>query len=335
MNERDIWLDYLRASACMLVVMLHTSAPYLNKINSIPIFSWSVGNYVDSFTRISIPLFFMISGYLFFGDRRPHFRHYLRIILAVLFYSSIAVLYLKFYREISIWPSIKKIILFKPVFYHLWFFYSILAIYILAGFLTTRRIGLRSIIILSTLCFIVLNPRLSHILKFFGISFSGGIHLDGNVIYYTLYATWGAILGRMQIKNGGVVTWLAPFLYVFSSLLIAHATFISSTKAGKYVGTFYSYNGIFVFIGAISVFLFIKENEGKFYLINKPASLIARNSLAIYGVHAFILDFFYRQEYRNYDSPILDIIIVFLVTLLLSLLIATFIKRFDRYGWVS
>ena len=71
--QREIWLDFLRAIACILVVLLHTSAPYLYKIQTIPMRSWHVGNYVDSFTRISVPLFFMISGYLFFGEKRPHF----------------------------------------------------------------------------------------------------------------------------------------------------------------------------------------------------------------------------------------------------------------------
>jgi surface polysaccharide O-acyltransferase-like enzyme len=90
-----------------------------------------------------------------------------------------------------------------------------------------------------------------------------------------------------------------------------------------------------VAIGACSIFVFVKLNAGKMYLIRRFIDLIAKNSLAIYGVHALIIDIFKREQFRNYDTPILDIGFVFLFTSLLSLVIAICIKFFDRYRLVT
>lgn len=334
MSEKISWLDYLRALACMLVVLLHTAAPYLYQMNTISMYSWGVGNVVDSFARVCIPLFLMISGYLFFHDRKPGLRHYIRIILALLFYSGLALLYLKFYRELPVEALIRNI-LFAPVFYHLWYFYAIFAVYVLAGLITVGNTGLRSIIVLFILCFVILNPRLSDITTLFGVTLSSGFQIDGNIIYYALYAAFGAILGRLEIKNSSAVAYLALSCYVGSSLLIALLTFISSSKAGTFVANFYEYNGVLVSIGSISVFLFVKEKEKIFSAIEKPLNVIAGNSLAIYGTHVLVLDYINMSGYRNLESPIVDILLVFSAVFLSSLVVSYFIGKLDKYNWVS
>lgn len=332
MKERYYWLDYVKAIACILVVIVHTAAPYLYGLNQIPLFSWNVANYFDSFCRIAVPLFFMVSGYLFFGDRSPKFRHYSRIIYSLLFYSALALLYLAIYRDVSVGPLLGNIVAW-PVFYHLWFFYEILIVYLLAGFITTRNMSLRSYLILAFFCFILFNPKLSDITNFLGISFSSRAKLDGKIIYYLLYAASGAILGRMEFNNKRVINWLAPLLYLLSSLFIAHATFVLSTDAGKYMEVFYFDNGPLVLIGSISIFLLIKANADKLDVIKKPLQLITNNSLAIYGFHPLFIDLL--SEYRDYENPFLDIGVAFLVIFTASLLCAALIRKLDRKHWVT
>lgn len=61
--KKILWLDYTRAIGCCMVVLLHTASEFILKSTSI--INWEVANIIDSFTRVCVPLFFMISGYLF------------------------------------------------------------------------------------------------------------------------------------------------------------------------------------------------------------------------------------------------------------------------------
>lgn len=318
----------------MLVVLLHTSAAYLYNVFDISSFSWNVGNLIDSFTRICIPLFFMISGYLFFGERGPKAKHFLRLIMILLFYSVVALLYVRFCCGVSTLPLIKNIIS-KPVFFHLWYFYALLPIYIFASFISVRKISFNLAVTLSIICFIVFNPRLSDVANLFNVSYSNMAQIDGNIIYFMLYAVFGAILGRTNAKNRNVVKYSTLVLYFSSALIIAYSTYVLSIEAGELVSRFYDFNGVFVFIGAISIFLFVKEHERMPDFIHKPLVVIGKNSLGIFGFHAIILDFIDRQQYRNFNKPVLDIVIVFLVTMSLSLLTSICIRQLDRNSWVS
>lgn len=335
MINRHVWLDYLRAIAAMLVVLLHTAAPYLYKYNNIDLSSWNVGNYVDSFTRISVPLFFMISGFLFFREKSPKLKHFIRIIAALFFYSALCLLYIKFYRGGSI-SDLAKDILFKPVFYHLWFFYTITLIYLLAIFFTIRQVKLSHALILFFITFVVLNPQLAKLTNFLDYTYVSRLRLDGNLLYFLLYAVFGAILGNtIEIKN--IYRWanIAPIIYVITSLLIGYGTYVLSVDANRFVSTMYSYNGVLVSLGAISVFIFIRAYHEKLSPLSAPLNIISQNSLAIYGVHALILDYIARSGYRNYNNPLADILLVFSVTLILSLVIGVIIKRFDKKNLVT
>jgi surface polysaccharide O-acyltransferase-like enzyme len=53
--------------------------------HAISLLDWDIANLLNSASRVSVPLFFMISGYLFFGERSAQPRHFLRIVLCVAF----------------------------------------------------------------------------------------------------------------------------------------------------------------------------------------------------------------------------------------------------------
>ncbi|MFX4994063.1 acyltransferase family protein, partial [Acinetobacter baumannii] len=73
--------------ACCMVILLHTAAEYVLKSNNT---DWLIANVVDSFTRVCVPLFFMISGYLFFSNKTVKIKNFIKILTALTFYSFIA-----------------------------------------------------------------------------------------------------------------------------------------------------------------------------------------------------------------------------------------------------
>ena len=94
MQPKIYWIDNLRGIACLMVVMIHTTTWYVTNAHSVSPVTWDIANVLNSASRVSVPLFFMISGYLFFGERSAQPRHFLRIGLCLLFYSAIALLYI-------------------------------------------------------------------------------------------------------------------------------------------------------------------------------------------------------------------------------------------------
>ena len=99
MQSKINWIDNLRGIACLMVVMIHTTTWYVTNAHSISPVNWDVANILNSASRVSVPLFFMISGFLFFGERSAQPRHFIRIVSCLLFYSAISLLYMVFLRD--------------------------------------------------------------------------------------------------------------------------------------------------------------------------------------------------------------------------------------------
>lgn len=76
MQPKINWIDNLRGIACLMVVMIHTTTWYITNAHSVSPLNWDIANVLNSASRVSVPLFFMISGYLFFGARCAQPRHF-------------------------------------------------------------------------------------------------------------------------------------------------------------------------------------------------------------------------------------------------------------------
>ncbi len=110
MQPKIYWIDNLRGIACLMVVMIHTTTWYVTNAHSVSPVTWDIANVLNSASRVSVPLFFMISGYLFFGERSAQPRHFLRIGLCLLFYSAIALLYIALFTSINMELALKNLL---------------------------------------------------------------------------------------------------------------------------------------------------------------------------------------------------------------------------------
>lgn len=326
---REIWIDTVRAIACLMVVLLHVAAYYVNNAN-VGSADWTWANAIDSATRSCVPLFFMITGYLFLGSRAPQLRHILRVICAIAVYSLIAV--------VAMWVSSGQLPLsgilslpYQPIFYHLWYLYAILGIYLIASVISLRMssswFSMTSLLILM----FVLNDA--------GISPVGSkISLDGSSIIYLLLAVSGSVLGRLlpslEIAYQAHISRLAFLLFGLFSIAIAVMTHHASVKVGTFVNTYYGYTHPLVIGAALSGFTWLhltSPHKIFAHLLRR----ISENSLAIYGVHAFIL-VFARRAANTVDMPAyLEITIVFFFVISVSYLAARLLRVIDRRSYFT
>ena len=324
------WIDNLRAVACMMVIMIHTTTWYITNSDRVAESAWDSANLLNSASRVCVPLFFMISGYLFFGERSAQPRHFLRIVLCLLFYSVVALGYISVLTPINEKLSLLHL-LQKPVFYHMWFFFAIITIYLFSPLIQVKPTTARYVMVLVLVVAVLANPNTADqtIDRFQWLPIN--LYISGNSIYYLLYALLGRALGTMYTERRGI-SWLAALLFIACVAGIAAGTKNELHINGAFSDLWYLYCGPLVFIGALSLFVLFKN------ALNQPLpvlALISRNSLPIYGFHALIIHFM-RTHYLDHKQwPLLDIALVFTVTLAGSLLLALALRRLDKRHLVS
>lgn len=331
MQPKIYWIDNLRGIACLMVVMIHTTTWYVTNAHSVSPITWDIANILNSASRVSVPLFFMISGYLFFGERSAQLRHFLRIGLCLLFYSTVALLYIALFTSINVELSLKNL-LQKPVFYHLWFFFAIAVIYLVSPLIQVKLVGGKMLLVLMVVIGIIANPNTVP-QKIDGFEWLPiNLYINGDTFYYILYGMLGRAIGMMDTQHKPL-SWMSAALFIAGVFIISRGTLYELRWRGNFADTWYLYCGPMVFICAIALLTLVKNT-----LDTRTVSglgLISRYSLGIYGFHALIIHALRTSGIELKSWPILDIIWIFCATLAASLLLSVLVQRIDKNRLVS
>lgn len=331
MQPKIYWIDNLRGIACLMVVMIHTTTWYVTNAHSVSPIIWDIANILNSASRVSVPLFFMISGYLFFGERSAQPRNFLRIGLCLLFYSAVALLYIALFTSINVEISLKNL-LQKPVFYHLWFFFAIAVIYLVSPLIQVKHVGGKMLLVLMVVIGIIANPNTvpQKIDSFEWLPIN--LYINGDTFYYILYGMLGRAIGMMDTQHKPL-SWMSAALFIAGVFIISRGTLYELQWRGNFADTWYLYCGPIVFICAIALLTLVKNTLDTRTI--SGLGLISRHSLGIYGFHALIIHALRTSGIELKNWPILDIIWIFCATLAASLLLSVLVQRIDKNRLVS
>jgi surface polysaccharide O-acyltransferase-like enzyme len=341
MKERDNNLDALRVLANVLVIILHVSATYvtlnIDYINS----RFVLANLIDSFTRISVPLFVMISGYLTLSNpKNREFKYFYKksyrgIVLPTLIWSFIYVL-LSFvivrYKALSdpfisvrdYLQIILNWLLGKP-YTHLWYMYMMIGMFAFTPLLI--RIKER------------LSENQFESLGFVMLGVGMLVSVVFNLIWFLLFIEYSGyfILGycfKRKIKSDQKGLWI----FIFISIVSAFSVFLFTdfnVREGLFSNKLYFYDNLspFIILGSLSTFIvFLKLRR-----INFDFAYLASHSSTVYFVHAgiFTLVTFLKNYILKMDfSPLWYIplvsLFVYLSSLLFSILLVYFSKKIRK-----
>lgn len=331
MQPKIYWIDNLRGIACLMVVMIHTTSWYVTNAHSVSSLSWDIANVLNSASRVSVPLFFMISGYLFFGERSAQPRHFLRIGMCLLFYSIVALIYIALFTSINVELSLKNL-LQKPVFYHLWFFFAIAVIYLISPLIQVKNVNGKILLVLMVVIGIIANPNTVP-QKIGGVEWLPiNLYINGDAFYYILYGMLGRAIGIMDTQRQSL-SWVSASLFVAGVFIISRGTLYELHWRGNIADTWYLYCGPVVFICAIALLTLVKNTLNVRMI--PGLELISRHSLGIYGFHALIIHALRTNGVELKQWPLLDILWIFNVTLIISLLFSVLLQKIDRRRLVS
>lgn len=151
-NKREIWIDWMRVAACLMVFIVHSTEPFylggegsqiLNETDAF----WA--SFFDSFVRACVPLFVIASSYLLFPlkcSTGEFFRkRAVRILIPFVLWS---VVYAFAWGEPV--ENFKNLLLnFNYAAGHLWFVYMLIGVYMLMPLLSpwAERVGKKELLV--------------------------------------------------------------------------------------------------------------------------------------------------------------------------------------------
>lgn len=327
--QRNYSIDTLRTIATMLVVILHTSANYIinSTVETNILSTFWVSNIIDSFTRISVPLFVLISGMFVLGRRETFQQSYSRAINRILrplifwtiFYVLFNILFIKISGDTLNIKEIFFSVINGSPFYHLWYLYMVIGLYLAIPIINKCIAGINK----KTLWIIAFTLlTLGMINSIYNSYFHNQVFFIFWFINYLGYFLLGYLIKDYEKKFS---IKILSFTYIFSSISIAILSYFTM----KYFGNlyFYGYLTPFVIIGAISIFKLFQQLNIKENFLSK----ISFYTFGIYLIHPallHIIDFLIKKHNINFFSnPLMGIPVKFAITFVFSLILAKAISN--------
>lgn len=283
---RNINLDLLKVLACVGVVLLHTAMGGFKETGS-----WNFSTYLYYLGTYSIPLFFMVNGYLLLGKREITYSYILQKVKWILItVSSWSVIIWLFKRDFTVNP-IKKIIgslIQKGYFFQFWFFGALIIIYIclpvLKKFLNSKRsyLYILSVLLVVGLIFELTNivlqmPIQTYVIQTFRL---------WTWFFYYLLGGFIAQFDKDTIKNR-FKRWMkiiVVLLFLVSPLILfflARTTYHNSFAE-------YFYDLLFVKVVSLGIFLTIFSlalNQDN----NKWIVFLSNQTMGVFIIHTYIM----------------------------------------------
>lgn len=336
MVKRDIGLDYLRILACLMVVCIHVSAES-RLLVSCENFNWSILTFFLAVCRACVPIFFMVSGYLFLSKSKEKvvFSHILlryvsRIIIIYvvwgLFYS--ALVNMGYFHHVAFIDYIKIIIysFIKEPMYHLWYLVALVIIYMFIPILYRLVHDILNHYDYKCICICLVLSII-----FLGIVSKDNHNLSVNsLISYVLYFLLGYYLYMLNTKKGRV--WLLICIFIVSVGIVSYVNIDSAFQSmNNNTSLLFSYNSLFTCLEAICLFkLFIHR---KIINMNKLRFIeISKNTLFVYIFHIFMIMFLNTQFnllYRVSCHPVVGVIVSVSVIFMICEIISYILRKLD------
>ena len=283
---RNINLDLLKVLACVGVVLLHTAMGGFKETGS-----WNFSTYLYYLGTYSIPLFFMVNGYLLLGKREITYSYILQKVKWILItVSSWSVIIWLFKRDFTVNP-IKKIVgslIQKGYFFQFWFFGALIIIYIclpvLKKFLNSKRsyLYILSVLLVVGLIFELTNivlqmPIQTYVIQTFRL---------WTWFFYYLLGGFIAQFDKDIIKNR-FKRWMkiiVVLLFLISPLILF---FLARTTYHNFFAEYF-YDLLFVKVVSLGIFLTILTltlNEKRSECIVS----LSNQTMGVFIIHTYIM----------------------------------------------
>lgn len=331
-NSRIVWVDLTKSLAIFMVITIHSITSLFYEYSSSPFSkNFILSNFINSFCRVAVPLFILLSGVLALKDIMPIEKlwHKIKRLLIPLIFWSILYKYWVLYNigETFNIVAVLNSIFREPAMYHLGFVYYMLGVYLLFPIL--------SLIINEMIkdtkfayYFLILWFVINAVNSYYFLSIVNWMAIS-NFLNYSGYAVLGAYLIRKNIGSKfPIYYWL--ILYLIGSIITFIITWMLNINSVNADETAYCYLSPNVVIAAIGMFLAL-QNVNIPAQYNKLLKCISENCFFIYFIHILVIEKLKVQMLlipilNPIDSPIIGSLILGIAAFIISLLISILIR---------
>lgn len=298
-SENLFYVDFIRALAVTMVVMLHTSAQPMKHFTIITPSEWWISNLVFSFSHQSVPLFIMMSGLLLLSTSKDetigvfYLKRMKKVIIPFVFWG---VTYygwrIVFKSESHTFQEALNIFVKGPIYYHLWFIYMIIGLYLTVPILRVyiKTASQMNIVYFIALWFIIVSlvPIFSSITGM-KVGIRAGF-FTGTIGYFLL----GPLRAKISLSKRHL--WMMAVVAAGATLFTAFGThYLTVLKGGQYSGTFVKFTRPNIIILSVSMYFLLSETRYTRLLSKKrmPSNIIrhlSTTSLGIYFLHPIVLE---------------------------------------------
>lgn len=329
--ENIAYIDAIRVFAAVLVVTLHCLSYSLTQVDTESALWWVTG-LVSELTRVGVPLFFMISGYLIMGSdktRRPgqfYKKRIRKLMIPFLVWNFIYYSYYRLAEKKPFWSFDFVSELFcTGSGYHLWFIYSMLIVCLFMPFVKlildagTRR--MQWLFFLLVIMQTTLKPTLNLLL---GEKLYLYFAEDG-MIGYLGYAVLGWLLGSSKISGKQ-----SRPIYLLGGIVFFAAARINCMWAAE--GRGFLLNGGYTinhYIEASAVFLLFQNRCTRHF---PAAKRLSNACMTVYFVHVLIIECIMRYLYPGMKIKLsVFVYLLAAAAVLLSFGFAVFWETIKKY----
>ena len=325
MKEREYTFDVLRVIAMIMVIIIHVSNVYTRSYNFIDTNSYLVSLIFNTISRVSVPIFFMISGALLL-DRNFNFKKYkkriLKIILLIVVWDILYLIWEYFFLGVS-YNKLYKLFL-EPYRAHLWFLYTIVILYVIQPLLKyiLDRIN-KPIKIVLFFAWLILST-----ISMYNVTIANIFTIFSNIGFFVLGKYMYDYLLNNQ-KNNKKYVFIMIVLLLVSLGESIYLNYTASLKFNMFYNLFFAYRTPFIILSTFIIFKLVY-----IYCHNKkPKDIILLGSdlsLGVYLIHGMFLDV--TTKYVDYKNviPIIGIPAFTLYILILSM-ISVYLLRKIKY----
>lgn len=316
-NNRVHGLDFIRIAACYLVILLHVACQGFYSFSDY----WRICVAYDSFARMCVPLFFILSGYLLLNGKPLPLSAFYKRRLSRILIPFIIVLAIYFsYKKWTTSEFLYRVISGR-VDFHLWFVYSIIGIYfvlpVFQNIFTTKdgKSVAKSYVLLwfiSSVCYYTAQ-------RYFGWELN--VFATFNFNYFFGYLGYFFIGGLLRDYTFNIKERLVAItVTLVATYLIYRFTISYSLQLNKPNELFFEYITVFVAIQAISFFIAMKDCTKRIARVE----FISNHTYWIYLIHVMVLGRVQHLLKLHVDNNTILIIpfislIVFSVSLIFSI----------------
>lgn len=339
-SQRIIYLDVLRVLSTAAVMLTHISVQNWYKAD-IYSMEWMSYNFFDAISKWAVPVFVMISGSLFLPKKELTIgllikKYILRIVIAFITWSAIYTV-VNCYRGMPLQEAIAG---FFTGYYHMWYLYMIVGLYLITPILQLIIKNENALILFLVLGFVfgIVFPQAQNLLyEFFPLigNSTKSIMEDLNYhlsIGYSFYYVLGYYLSKKEItiKIRGVIYVLGIFGFVSTIFL----SMFMSWYRGEPNAIFFDRFSINIFLEAIFVFVLFRYKEKRLSEKYNERQIVWLRRLSSYSfgaylVHALIIGILHMVFHLSTDSfnPVLSVPVIELSVLIISFIVSAIIHH--------